>query len=440
MGGAGAMFATSFGFWGLDGAFSDSVDFGQGFFGHAAYELANFQLGDGVHRSIRLSGEYRSENFAGAGASGPPDNKTMASLAASYSQDLPWELSGGLSGTYSIGRASYGDSYGASANLGRSFGTAISAGMSVGYDVSTNPASARSAQDGVHASARLSYRLDEKSGLETAYDTRDGRNQLTYHRQEGSGAGSWSMQAGVDRTPGSGGEDQYGVNGSASYAGNRADVSVSHYASADGLNTRNLEQRTSATVGTAIAFADGKFATGRPVSNSFAIVAPHASLPESTVAIGSQESARAASGMFGPALVNDLGAYSQARLPVDVSNLPPGYDLGAGGFELYAPYKGGYRLTAGSDYSVTVIGTLLNARGEPVSLVTGDAYEEEHKDGRHVEVFTNRAGKFNAQGMRPGRWVIEMVDDAKSRFMFNVPESTTGLMKLGTVKPVKGTE
>jgi outer membrane usher protein len=174
------------------------------------------------------------------------------------------------------------------------------------------------------------------------------------------------------------------------------------------------------------------------VSNSFAIVAPHESLSGSDVAVGSsQDSERAGSGLLGPALVNDVSPYSQSRLPVDVSNLPAGYDLGAGGFDLYAPYKSGYRLTVGSDYTVTVLGVMTTGEGEPITLLTGDAYEEGVEGGPHKEVFTNRVGKFYAQGLRPGRWVIDMATEPKTRFVIDIPKGTKGLWKPGTLKPVK---
>jgi outer membrane usher protein len=442
MGGAGAMFATSFGFFGLDGAASQSEWAGTGFALHSAYELANIQAGDGVHRSVRLAGEYRSSNFAVVDVLAPVNN-TMLNLSASYSQDLPWQLSGSLSANYAVGREGYGDGYGVDLSLGRSFGSSISAGMTVGYEQSASGIGSTDTalqRDGFRAAMRLNYRLDEKSSFDSTHDMRDGRSQIAYRRQDGSGVGSWSTQVELDRQAPKGSEETYNANGSVSYVGNRADVSVSHYTSTAGLNTSNMEQRSSVTMGTAFAFADGLFAVGRPVSNGFAIVAPHANLSGSDVSIGSsQDSRRAGSDMLGPALVNDVSPYSQSRLPVDVNNLPAGYDLGAGGFDLYAPYKSGYRLTVGSDYTVTVLGSLLGTNGEPISLLTGDAWEEGHKDGRHVQVFTGPTGKFGAQGMRPGRWVIEMATEPVTHFIVDVPKNTVGLLRAGTLKPAKGT-
>ena len=179
-------------------------------------------------------------------------------------------------------------------------------------------------------------------------------------------------------------------------------------------------------------------AIGRPVTNSFAIVEPHAKLPDSTVIVGSsKDAARASSDFFGPALLPDLSPYSPSRIPIDVDNLPMGYDLGTGGFDLLAPYKSGYHFTVGSDYTVTAFGTLTDAQGEPIPLLTGIAFEEGHPDDHRVTVFTNKVGRFGAQGLRPGRWVIEMATEPVTRFVFDVPEDTVGLLRLDTLAPVK---
>jgi outer membrane usher protein len=175
---------------------------------------------------------------------------------------------------------------------------------------------------------------------------------------------------------------------------------------------------------------------GRPISNGFAIVAPHDNLPDSDVSIGaSQQGRQAASGMLGPALVSDMSPYSPARVPYDVSNLPVGYDLGAGAFDLQPAYKSGYTLTVGSDYTVTAFGTLVDDKGEPVTLLTGTAQEEGRKDGPTVTVFTNKAGKFGAQGLRPGRWLLDMATEPKTRYLLEIPKDAVGLVRLETLKP-----
>jgi outer membrane usher protein len=439
MGGAGGALQTSFGFWGFDAAASHSFEYGFGYAANIGYDLANIQGRDGIHRNVRLAADYRSENFAPLSVDDPL-NDTMLTLSAMYSQELPWELSGSVSGIYSLGRGDEPDRYGADITLARNFGSSLSAGLSAGYAQSVGGDSDDiEPANGFRAAIRLGYRLNETSSIDAGYDAGDGRSQLSYRHQDGNGVGSWNAQVELDRTPsGSSDEpDDVGVNGSLAYIANRAEIGFSQHTGLAGLETGKIDQRTSLTAGTAIAFADGRFAVGRPISNGFAIIGTHSSLPDSDVAVGaSLEEKLASSDFLGPALLSDISPYSPARVPYDVSNLPAGYDLGAGAFDLYPGYRSGYKLTIGSDYTITAFGVLADAQGEPIALLTGTAYEEGHPDDHKVVIFTNRTGRFGAQGLRPGRWVIDMATEPPTRFLIDIPKNTVGLMKFDTLKPV----
>ena len=82
------------------------------------------------------------------------------------------------------------------------------------------------------------------------------------------------------------------------------------------------------------------------------------------------------------------------------------------------------------------MGTLLDALGEPIPLLAGTAREANKENGRKVEMFTNRTGRFGAQGLAPGKWIIEMPTEPEpSRFVIEVPEGVKGLYNTGTLKP-----
>ena len=226
------------------------------------------------------------------------------------------------------------------------------------------------------------------------------------------------------------------------YRGNRADVRVSHYSSVDGLSYGELQpelgrQQTSLRVGTAIAFANSKIAIGAPVKgDAFAIVYPHESIAGKEIRIGDEENLRAVADGLGPALVTDVPAYRPGTIPIDVDDLPLGYSLGASAFDTLAPYRAGYDLQVGSSFSVSVYGTLLDATGAPVALLAGTAHAESNP-GRQVQVFTNAAGKFGAEGLAEGRWIIEMpADTGVIRYVIDVPGSTTGLVKVGELTAI----
>ena len=139
---------------------------------------------------------------------------------------------------------------------------------------------------------------------------------------------------------------------------------------------------------------------------------------------------------LGPAVVPSASPYRQSRLTYDAPGAPAGYDLGSAAFDMKAPYKAGYNLKAGSAYTVTATGTLLDAEGQPLPLLAGEAREANKENGRKVELFTNRTGSFGAQGLAPGKWIIEMpTEPGPTRYVFEIPDGVTGLHSAGTLKP-----
>lgn len=132
-----------------------------------------------------------------------------------------------------------------------------------------------------------------------------------------------------------------------------------------------------------------------------------------------------------------LSAYSERTLTVDVKDAPPGTDIGQGSFKLFPPYRGGYLLTVGSDYNVTALGQMIDADGQPVSLVSGTATELAHPEKQGITVFTNREGNFGATGLAPGKWRLEMLDDKKSVFVITIPDDGVGVIRLGRITPEK---
>jgi outer membrane usher protein len=52
-------------------------------------------------------------------------------------------------------------------------------------------------------------------------------------------------------------------------------------------------------------------------------------------------------------------------------------------------------------------------------------------------VFTNKAGRFSAEGLSPGKWVIEMATEGNAtRYEIEVPKGTDGLFHAGILRPI----
>jgi outer membrane usher protein len=142
--------------------------------------------------------------------------------------------------------------------------------------------------------------------------------------------------------------------------------------------------------------------------------------------------------MLGSAVHPSLNAYIERVVGIEAPAAAAGVDLGQGTFRLLPPYRGGYKLQVGSDYSVTAIGRLLGVDGKPIPLLTGSAIELAHPERPPVAIFTNRDGRFGASGLAPGRWRIVMNDDRKSRFLLDIPADAQNIVRAGELKPLEG--
>ena len=461
MAGGGAITQTPWGVLALSGAFSNSIS-GIGWAGDASWDLINVKsLFSERKGSFRLSGEFRSTDFYRPGeflslATGIlyPEFNYWLRLASSYTVALDDQVTATLSGRYQFANAAEasfspytikGDRYGADITLSRPLGRLASGSLVLGYSNESFLRDAVAMQNSEKADFRLAVRLnfrpDEQTSVTTSYDSTDRHSTLSAYRSDGNGVGRWDTSVDVQHM---GYSDELTANGSLAYYGNRAEVRLSHNSDVEGVGFAKISptsstQRSSLQVVTSVAFADGVVGIGPPVrGGAFALVYPHESIAGHEVTVGENDRPRAIADGWGPAVVTDLPAYAPASLPVDVADLPAGYSLGAGAFDLQPKYRQGYALEVGSAYSVSVYGVLEQANGEPVALSTGFA-RPAGQGQKSVPVFTNAAGKFGAEGLAPGRWIIEVAGEGQPlRFAVDIPKGVDGLYKAGTLRPIEG--
>ena len=467
MAGAGLVAETSWGVFGLGAALSASEP-GAGYAGDVFWDLTNYRgLLPVRSESLRLSAEYRSPDFhrpgfpasAGSGVFYPEYDYRLR-FAGSFSVGLDDGTSATLSARYQFSDeeidglspfALNGDRYGADLTLARALTPSISGSLLAGYSNESylHFANNETPNDGAfRAMVRLHIRPDDHTTVNAGYDTLDRLATVSGYRTHGEGAGRWDAAIDVQNFDVT---ERTAAGGSLSYTGNRAELRVSHHADIAGTDLAQSKtggvQRTSLRAGSSIAFADGVVGIGAPVrGNAFALVHPHPSLAGRAIAAGSFDAARGYADDYGPAVVGDLPAYSPSSIPIDVADLPVGYSLGAGAFDLNPPYRAGYALEVGSASSVSVYGTLLNADGTPVELASGFAQPRGGRaavgaDARatRIAVFTNAKGRFGAEGLAPGPWVVEVDDGTRPlRFEFTVPPGADGLHRTGDLKPSNG--
>src|SRR5690606_11721674 len=122
---------------------------------------------------------------------------------------------------------------------------------------------------------------------------------------------------------------------SASYAANRADLGLAHTTAYSQVSDDVTDQRTSLRAATGVAFAGGRAAVGRPVSDGFVIVQPYAGAPDVAIEVEpSPDGYYARSGPLGPALYGQVSAYSPRTVIFDAPEAPPGFEVGQGAARL----------------------------------------------------------------------------------------------------------
>lgn len=372
--------------------------------------------------TIRASVEYRSRDFMSPGAFLP--DRTSWRATSSYSYNFGIDSFVAFDVQYARDRIARVNEINGSARSGFNLGNQFSMLGEVSYRHSD-------AQRETLLRIGVLRRFARRAAMRADVDSH-GEARASFQDSGGRGIGAWNVSADIDRT-----DDGTTFNGSGSYLTNRFELGLNQIAAYDNARDAITTIRTSLRAGTSIAFADGAFAVGRPINDGFMLVAPHHSLGGKSVRIDPQDDGeQARSGALGAGVEPDLSAYSKRTVLYDVPDAPPGYDLGQGNVQILPPYRGGYRLEIGSDYHILVLGRLIDANGEPISLLAGRAIELARPERQPITIFTSRDGRFGQQGLRPGRWRIEMPTSPVTVFEIEVADNPTGTMRIGDLHPI----
>ncbi|MBI1405000.1 MAG: fimbria/pilus outer membrane usher protein [Caulobacter sp.] len=407
---------------GGDLAFSQLDGVGDGWAVNISYERLVQDVSGGL--SFLATVEARSAQFGAPGQLNP-QNPYSFNGSVSINKSFGETSFAGAQFRYAKGRGAFEDEK----SIRVTYGRRLSQRYSMAFDVDW--------ADGGYARGttfRISLvrRFGTSGSARAEYDSRDSRARIGYQTSGGQGVGAWSAAANLDT-----GKDASGLNGSLSYAANRADLGLAHSTAYSQTTNEITDQRTSVRVATGIAFADNQAAIGRPISDGFVIVRPYEGGKDIAIEVDpTPEGAYARSGALGPALYGQISAYSPRTITFDAPSAPSGFDVGKGALRVFPPYRAGYVATVGSDYGITAVGRLLDNDGAPITLIAGVAIEQ-GGEGRRVEIFTNRSGSFGASGLKAGRWRIEMPGDPPLVYEFVVKDAPNGIARTGDLRPVR---
>lgn len=425
--GGDLLFGNSLGLIGFSLAGSRRSAGGNGFVGAIDFQRVIDSSNGGTSQSIHASAEYRSAHFAIPGALTSIERQSLRA-AAGYTLTFGQDKFASADVQFARDRVLRRNSVGARGTLGWRIGPSMGAIAEVKWEHGGE-------RRGLVLQLGLRRRFGERGSARADADSRGGAS-IAFQDSGGAGVGAWAGDVDLSRDRHHANLD---LNGS--YLANRAEIGFQQSLTVDGSGQRLSDARSSLRVGTSIAFADGAVAIGRPISDAFLIASPHRSLKGSAVRLDPYERSEAAhSGRLGPALEGALGSYSTRTLVYDVPGAPAGYDLGQGNVQLIPPYRAGYKLEIGSDYHLLVIGRLLDGEGQPVSLLAGKAIDLGAPKHAALTIFTARNGKFGAQGLRPGKWRIEMPSEPPTAYEFEVHDSADGTVRVGDLRPVDATK
>ncbi|MBD2136251.1 fimbria/pilus outer membrane usher protein [Anabaena sp. FACHB-1237] len=420
------IFATNYGNFGWDIAFSHDQELGIDYAGKLRYEYLQIGANNPSQRSFRLTVESKGRNFIRVGEDNPR-NAVVYDITANYSQQLFWNMKGNLIMRYEFGR-DVPNAYRFNLVLSRSFrnGLNLSLNLTQSHD--------RNGIDEQRAYINFSLNLPQsRQSIQASSDFNNkGKltNRLNWNYTPLQTIGAPQVSLGVNQN-----DLSYNLSGRSSYTGYRFTWNLAHD-TVFGLNRdQAIANTTKLSFGTALVFADGHFGWSRPLNNSFALVIPKDSLRGQEIGINPSSGGYTTRiDNLGFGVVPNLSPYNTSTVIIDAPNLPVGIDLGDRTIKILPTYSSGTLVRVGTDATVFLRGVLLNSDGQPISLQSAQIVSVGDRNWQPVTIFTNRAGKFATLGLKPGRYEIRLFTNPPMVIPFAIPSDAKGIYDIGTLK------
>ena len=380
--------------------------------------------------SLSVNGEYRSSGFVTVSDDITLDRAGSFFLNANYSQRIN-ERSSIVVGANWFERGRFGANRTLFADFVRSTPRyRFSIGAEYGDDFFRRNYGIR---------ATFSIPLGRSMRADATYNSRRDDARVSVSKSYEERVGSWGYDLILRHSQGT-----QGIESSASHVANR--FFARGFVSSSGRGLGNITDARTARlqIGTALAFADGTFGIGRPITDSFVLARPNSDLKGARATLGrtlTAGSPEALSGPLGAAVSGRLNSYNRQSVIYDLADAPPGIDIGTGLETVLPPYRSGYSITVGSGASVSAIG-FLNFEGDRAELISGTVSSSNDPEFVEQPFFTNSTGRFAIIGLRPGYSYEVRLPGVQQRFTIEVPEDSDPIFQLGeiSITPQDGEE
>lgn len=413
-----------------DAAFSNS-DNGAGYAFAVGYD---FLIDAGSNAdSLSATIDFTSPDYATLG-DGFAQNPISWTVTANYSKQLSEQVFANLGASYRVSRSSFlADSYSvfASANYRVTRAWTFQVGAEFTETGSRN-SNFGSSRDGVGLVMALVWQPASGRRFDSRYASATDSASVRYQDTTSNRAGAFGYSLASTYDDGSG-----SLSGQLDYVASRFDATLSHSAFGRDFSSITEEQVTTLRLGSSIATTGKKFAVGRTIQDSFAIVYGHPSLKGTPVIVGQSFEGgqyQARSGALGPALGNSLTSYVNQSVRYDALDAPLGYNIGQGVVRVRPTYRSGYNIEVGSAAFVSALGRLVGNEDMPVALHSGRVTLVGDPTAEPQLFFTNSVGRFAIQSLEPGKtYRVDIFSSPAARFEIVVPADNDGLLDLGVV-------
>lgn len=214
---------------------------------------------------------------------------------------------------------------------------------------------------------------------------------------------SFSASAGYNEAP-----DARTGTGSLIYEGVRGVLGGSNYlAKLSATNSNSTVNVTNFNIGTAFVFADNVYTIGKPIQDSFVIVAPNKYLKHAPLLVNPNYAGeyQARATYWLPAVL-PLRAYRDAVVNISAEQELVTAALEGTSYQLRPSYKSGSVISLGEPPTYIVEGRFLTREGKLIEEVGGLLINDE--DGKVYSFFTDFRGKFQMVGILPGTYTVKM--------------------------------